>query len=63
MIVIKSGHGSIKEYSGGIMQEYIFGAIGIIIAIVCCIVGWWMENGPSATGKADKKDETDEADH
>lgn len=37
------------------MQEYIIAGAGIVIAIICCIFGWWMENGPEKTDPKNEK--------
>ena len=38
------------------MQEKIIGAIGILLALVCSVAGWWMENGPDRPKKDDRQD-------
>lgn len=44
------------------MQEKIIAASGILVAVICSVVGWWMENGPSRRGQENTVDSTDEPD-
>ena len=44
------------------MQEKIIAAAGILVAVICSVVGWWMENCPSRRGHENTVDSTDEPD-
>lgn len=39
------------------MQNTIISVIGVLIAVVCAVAGWWMENGPVRKDPDEKKRE------
>ena len=44
------------------MKEQIIASLGIALALVCSIIGWWMENGPERKNKRDHQDDENNLD-